>query len=56
MKHFAIMALFGAMVSVVFGIIGRESKGERLKYGLKVFAEFIGIGLILAWVLYFFPL
>lgn len=55
MTHLLLMILFGAFVSVVFGLIGREAPRERLFYGLKVFAEFIGIGLILAWLLYWFP-
>lgn len=55
MRHFAIMVLFSAVVSVVFGLIARETKRERLIYGLKIFAEFVGIGLLLAWVLYFLP-
>jgi hypothetical protein len=50
------MALFGIVVAVVFGTIARETRRERLRYGLKVFAEFVGIGLALAWLLYFLPL
>jgi hypothetical protein len=50
------MILFAALVAVVFGVVARNSRKERLLYGLKIFAEFMGIGLALAWVLYFFPL
>jgi hypothetical protein len=49
------MTLFSALVAVVFGIVGREKPWERFAYGAKIFIEFIGIGLALAWVLYWLP-
>ena len=55
MTHFLIMSLFALLVAAVFGVVGRETLRERLRYGLKVFAEFVGVGLVLAWVLYFLP-
>lgn len=55
MKHFLLMIVFAAVVAVCFGLIGRETRREGLLYGLKVFAEFIGVGLILAWLLYWLP-
>lgn len=56
MKHLLVMILFAALVAVVFGVVARNNQKDRLIYGLKIFAEFIGIGLALAWVLYFLPL
>jgi hypothetical protein len=50
------MIVFAAFVAVIFGIVGREKPAERLTYGTKIFAEFVGIGLALAWVLYWLPL
>jgi len=50
------MMLFAALVALVFGVVARDTSRERLLYGLKVFAEFMGIGLALAWLLYFLPL
>ncbi len=55
MIHFLVMTLFALMVAVIFGVVARDSMRERLVYGLKVFAEFMGIGLALAWLLYFLP-
>jgi hypothetical protein len=49
------MLLFAGLVSVVFGTIGRDTGRGRLLYGLKIFAEFVGIGIVLAWILYFIP-
>ena len=55
MRHFLVMTAFAALAAVVFGTVAKESKNDRLSYGLKVFLEFLIIGLALAWVLYFIP-
>lgn len=55
MTHFLMMTSFAALVAIVFGVVGKDNARARLVYGLKVFAEFMGIGLILAWVLYWIP-
>ena len=55
MKHLFYMTLFAAIVSVVFGALSRDTQKARLMYGLKVFAEFMGIGLAIALLLYFIP-
>ena len=49
------MTLFAALASVVFGAMGKETSRDRLLYGVKVFAEFMVIGLALSWLLYFIP-
>jgi hypothetical protein len=49
------MMLFGAMASVVFGAMAKDTARERWLYGIKVFAEFVIIGLVLSWILYFIP-
>lgn len=49
------MAMFAALAAVVFGTIAKDTAPERIRYGLKTFAEFMLIGLALAWVLYFIP-
>ena len=55
MIHFLVMLLFAGIVALVFGVVARDGLRERVIYGLKVFAEFMGIGLALAWLLYFLP-
>jgi hypothetical protein len=35
--------------------MGKDTPQERLLYGAKVFAEFMVIGLVLSWILYFIP-
>ena len=49
------MVLFAAFASIVFGAMAKDTARERALYGLKVFAEFIGFGLVLGWILYFIP-
>ena len=55
MRHFLVMALFAALASIVFGAMAKDTTRERLIYGVKVFAEFMVIGLVLGWILYFIP-
>ena len=55
MTHFLLMLTFATAVSAVFGITGRGTLQHRVKHGLKIFAEFVGVGLVLAWVLYLLP-
>ena len=49
------MTLFAALASFVFGAMAKDTNYERFLYGLKVFAEFMVIGLVLGWILYFIP-
>ena len=56
MTHLLVMMLFSALVELLMGVVSRESGREQFVYGLKVFCEFVGIGLVLAWLLYFLPL
>ena len=56
MRHFLLMILFAAFVAIIFGIIGREKPFERFNYGIKIFGEFIVVGLALAWILYWLPM
>ena len=55
MRHFLVMTTFAFIASTVFGTVARDTSKDRLIYGLKVFAEFMVIGLALSWVLYFLP-
>lgn len=55
LRHFLVMVLFAALASVVFGAMAKDTGRERVIYGLKIFAEFVGFGLLLGWILYFIP-
>jgi len=53
--HFPAMILFSFLVSVVFGVLSKNTPRERLAYGAKVFAAFVGVALVLGWIMYFVP-
>ncbi len=55
MIHLLVMLVFALLVALVFGLASRGTRREQFVYGIKVFAEFMGIGLFLAWLLYFLP-
>ena len=55
MKHLLWMAVFATLVAIVFGVVAKGTNRHRLIYGLKVFAQFLLIGLALGWALYFLP-
>lgn len=55
MIHFGLMILFALLVAVVFGVVGREGEHGRVRYGFKIFLEFVIVGFALAWLLYFVP-
>jgi uncharacterized membrane protein len=53
--HIVAMVLFSFLVSVVFGVLSKNTPRERVVYGAKVFAAFVGIALVLGWLMYFVP-
>jgi uncharacterized membrane protein len=55
LTHFPALVIFSFLVSVVFAVLGKEAPRERLLYGAKVFGAFVGIALVLGWLMYFIP-
>lgn len=55
LTHFPAMLLFSFLVAVVFGVLSKDTPRERLIYGAKVFAAFVGIALLLGWIMYPLP-
>ena len=55
MIHFFYLLGFAALIAVVFGAISSGTPKEKLWYGVKTFLQFVGISLLIAWVLYFIP-
>jgi len=49
------MTAFALVAAVVFGTVAKDTTRDRLLYGLKVFVEFLVIGMVLGWILYFLP-
>ena len=55
MIHFLYLFSFSILVAIAFATLSSGDMKERMLYGLKVFAQFLLISLVLAWVLYFIP-
>ena len=55
MRHLFWMAVFATLTAIVFGVVGTGTNRHKLVYGLKVFAEFMLVALVLGWLLYFLP-
>ena len=55
LTHFPALVIFSFLVSVVFGVLAKETPRERFVYGAKVFGAFVGTALVLGWLMYFFP-
>lgn len=55
--HVLMMSLYATMAAVVLATVDPKSETprQRLIHGLKIFGSFLGIGLLLAWVLYPIP-
>ena len=53
--HLPAMVLFAFLVSVVFGVLWRDTPRDRLIYGVKIFLAFLAIALGLGWLMYPFP-
>jgi hypothetical protein len=50
-SHFTALVLFSFLVSVVFAVLGKQTLREQLIYGAKVFIAFVGIALLLGWIM-----
>lgn len=55
MIHFLYLVGFAFFVSVCFAIFATGTSRERVWYGAKTFLQFLGISLLIAWILYFIP-
>jgi prepilin signal peptidase PulO-like enzyme (type II secretory pathway) len=55
MSHLLALLLFSALVSVVFALLQREGKRERVRFGLMTFAAFVVSALVVGWLMYPFP-
>lgn len=55
-SHFALMVVFALVVSVVFATLMRDEPREQLAFGARLFAGFIGAGILIGWLLYPLPL
>lgn len=57
MTHVLMMALYAGVTATVLAAIETKSETmrQRVIHGLKVFGMFLGVGLLLSWVLFPIP-
>lgn len=55
-SHFGLMVIFSLFVSLVFATLMRDQPAEQARFGLRLLAGFIGVGLLIGWLLYPLPL
>ena len=55
MIHFLYLIGFAFFVATAFGAFASGTSKERVIYGIKVFAQFVVVSLVLAWIFYFIP-
>jgi len=53
--HFIAMLLFSFLVSVAFAVLSKATPRDQFIYGVKVFGAFVGVAVILGWLMYFLP-
>lgn len=54
-SHLGLMILFAVLTSAVFAAIGKDTPGEQVRLGLRMLAGFIGVAIVLGWLMYFIP-
>lgn len=55
-SHIGLMALFAALVSIVFATLLRDRPRQQLALGVRLFGAFLAVALVLGWLMYPFPL
>ena len=55
-SHLGLMMLFALFVSIVFATMMRDEPAEQLRLGARMFAGFVGAGVLIGWLLYPLPL
>jgi mannose/fructose/N-acetylgalactosamine-specific phosphotransferase system component IIC len=55
--HVLMMILYAAIAATVLAVVDprTDTIPERLRHGLKMFGAFLGIGLLLSWILFPIP-
>ncbi len=54
-SHVGLMIVFALFVSLVFATLMRDEPGEQLRLGARLFAGFVGGGVLAGWLLYPLP-
>ncbi|MBI3450976.1 MAG: hypothetical protein HY049_18935 [Acidobacteria bacterium] len=55
-SHMLTLVLFAGLVSVFFATLSRDTLKEASRLGSVMFASMVGVSLLIAYLMYFFPL
>lgn len=55
-SHLALMVVFSLFVSTVFATLSRDEPWEQVRFGARLFAGFVGVAILIGWLLYPLPL
>jgi protein-S-isoprenylcysteine O-methyltransferase Ste14 len=55
-SHFLLLVIFAFFVSLVFAVLTKNEPREQMRFGGLLFAGFLGVALVLGWLMYPFPL
>jgi hypothetical protein len=55
MIHFLYLIGFALFAAIAFGVFSTGDARTKILYGSKIFAQFVIISLVLAWIFYFIP-
>jgi hypothetical protein len=55
-SHLGLLVVFALFVAVVFAALMRDTPVEQVRFGARLFAGFVGVALVLSWLMYPLPL
>ncbi|HZE89889.1 MAG TPA: hypothetical protein VE404_10085 [Verrucomicrobiae bacterium] len=55
-SHILTLILFAGLVSLFFATLSRDTLREGTRLGSVMFASMVGVSLLIAYLMYFFPL
>lgn len=55
LNHFQALLLFAVVISIAFAFLTKQTARDRLKYALWAFLAFVGVAVVLGWIMYPFP-
>jgi len=54
--HFLLLVVFALCVSTVFSVLLRDDPRQQLRLGGLMFGAFVGVALLLGWLMYPLPI
>jgi hypothetical protein len=55
-SHLGLLILFAAFASLIFAVLMRDDPRAQLLFGLRLFGGFVGVAIVLGWLMYPLPL